>query len=77
MKRGEADHSVFYSHTPPNKCVYLKACVEDIVITWNDPEKISQLKAHLCSHFQTKDLGKLIYFLGIKVAKTKNGIIIS
>ena len=51
--------------------------VDDIVITGNDQEKIAQLKEHLFSHFQTKDLGKLKYFLGIEVAQSKDGIIIS
>ena len=51
--------------------------VDDIVITGNDQEKIPQLKEHLPSHFQTKDLEKLKYFLGIEVAQSKDGIIIS
>ena len=59
------------------RCVYLVVYVDDIVITGNDQEKISQLKEHLFSHFQTKDLEKLKYFLGIEVAQSKDGIIIS
>lgn len=51
--------------------------VDDIVITGNDQGKIAQLKGHLFSHFQTKDLGKFEYFLGIEVAQSKDGIIIS
>jgi hypothetical protein len=77
LKRSEADHSVFYCHTSPNRCVYLVVYVDDIVITGNDEEKISQLKEHLFRHFQTKDLGKLKYFLGIEVAQSMNGVIIS
>ena len=42
--------------------------VDDIVIVRNDQEKIVQQKEHLFRHFQTKDLGKLKYFLGIEVA---------
>jgi len=76
MKQSEADHSVFYCHTSLGKCVYLVVYVDDIVITGNDDSKISQLK-HLFSHFQTKDLGRLKYFLGIEVAQSKEGIIIS
>ena len=51
--------------------------VDDIVITGNDQEGISQLKQHLFKYFQTKDLGKLKYFLGIEVAQSKTGIAIS
>ena len=47
----------------------------DDIVTGNDQEKIVQLKEHL--HFQTKDLGKLKYFLGIEVVQSKDGIIIS
>ena len=77
MKRSETDHSVFYCHTSSSGCVYLVVYVDDIVITRNDQEKIAQLKEHLFSHFQTKDLGKFEYFLGIEVAQSKDGIIIS
>ena len=43
-KWSEADHSVFYCHTSPNKCVYLVNYVDDIVTKGNDDIKISQLK---------------------------------
>lgn len=67
----------FYCHTYPDKCVYLVVYVDDIVVTGNDDIKISQSKQHLSSHFQTKDLGHLKYFLGIEVAQSKEDIIIS
>ncbi|RDY13001.1 Copia protein, partial [Mucuna pruriens] len=77
MTRSEADHSIFYCHSSSAKCVYLVVYVDDIVITGNDDIKISQLKQYLFSHFQTKDLGHLKYFLGIEVAQSKEGIVIS
>ncbi|KAL2337544.1 hypothetical protein Fmac_011990 [Flemingia macrophylla] len=77
LKRSESDHSVFYCHTSSEKCVYLMVYVDDIVITGNDASKISQLKVHLFSHFQTKDLGSLKYFLGIEVSQSEEGVIIS
>ncbi|KAG2406196.1 Retrovirus-related Pol polyprotein from transposon RE1 Retro element 1 [Vigna angularis] len=77
LKRCEADHSVFYGHYSPDKCVYLMVYVDDIVITGNDITRINQLKNHLFNHFQTKDLGRLKYFLGIEVAQSKEGVIIS
>ena len=51
--------------------------MDDIVIIDNDVAKITQLKKHLSCHFQTKDLGSLKYFLGIGVAQSKEGIVIS
>ena len=46
--------------------------MDAIVITGNDHNGIQMLK-HLFSHFQTKDLGKLKYFLGIEIAQYKSG----
>jgi len=77
LKRNETDHSVFYCHTSPGKYVYLMVYVDDIVITGNDATKIIQLKEHLFSHFQTKDLRHLKYFLGIEVAQSRDGVVIS
>ena len=42
--------------------------MDDIVIIGNDQDDIIRLKQHWLTSFQTKDLGKLKYFLGIKVA---------
>ncbi|XP_028752907.1 uncharacterized protein LOC114712518 [Neltuma alba] len=38
---------------------------------------ISSLKSFLNSHFQTKDLGPLKYFLGIEVLRNKKGILLT
>ena len=43
--------------------------VDDIVITRSDQVGIQKLKKHLHQHFQTKDLGRLRYFLGIEIAQ--------
>jgi len=51
--------------------------MDDIVISSSDQQGILQLKQHLSNEFQTKDLGKLCYFLGIEVAQSKDGIVIS
>ena len=68
MTRSIVDHSVFYHHTSSGQCIYLIVYVDDIDITGNNQDGIQRLKQHLFSHFQTKDLGKLKYFLGIKIA---------
>jgi hypothetical protein len=51
--------------------------VDDIVITGSDKEGIQILINHLSSSFLTKYLGKLRYFLGIVVARSKAGISLS
>ena len=76
MIRSAADHSVFYHHSSTGKCIYFIVYADDIVITDSDQDGIQKHKQHLFSHFQTKDLGKLKYFLGIEVAPN-SGVVIS
>ena len=51
--------------------------MDDIVIISSDQDGIQKLKQQLFSHFQTKDLGKLKYFLGIEVTQFNSGVVIS
>ncbi|RVW21529.1 Retrovirus-related Pol polyprotein from transposon TNT 1-94 [Vitis vinifera] len=72
-----ADHSVFYHHNSLGQCIYLVVYVDDIVITGSDQDGIQKLKQHLFTHFQIKDLGKLKYFLGIEIAQSSSGVVLS
>ncbi|RVX14655.1 Retrovirus-related Pol polyprotein from transposon RE1 [Vitis vinifera] len=58
-------------------CIYLVVYVDDIVITGSSQDGIQKLKQHLFTHFQTKDLGKLKYFLGIEIAQSSSGVVLS
>lgn len=77
MIRSETYHYVFFKHSSLNKVISLVVYVDDIVITGNDQERIKDLKQHLFSHFQTKDLGRLRYFIEIEVAQSQEGIVTS
>ena len=77
MFRSTADHSIFYHHNSSGQCIYLVVYVDDIIITGNDQNGIQKLKQHLFTHFQTKDLGKLKYFLGIQIAQSSFGVVLS
>ncbi|RVW64718.1 Retrovirus-related Pol polyprotein from transposon RE1 [Vitis vinifera] len=77
MLRSTADHSVFYHHNSLGQCIYLVVYVDDIVITGSDQDGIQKLKQHLFTHFQTKDLGKLKYFLGIEITQSNSGVVLS
>ena len=70
MTRSIVDHSVFYHLTSLGQCIYLIVYVDDIVISGNDQDGIQRVKQHLFSHFQTKDLGKLKYFMGIEITQS-------
>ena len=76
MTRSTSDHVVFYHHTSSGQCIYLIVYVDDIVITGNDQDGIQKLK-HLFSHFQTTDLGKLKYFLGIEITQSNADVVMS
>lgn len=46
-------------------------------MTGNDNSTITRLKKFLEAQFYIKDLGKLKYFLGTEVARSRKGIFIS
>ena len=77
MLRSTADHSVFYHHNSSGQCIYLVVYVDDIIIIGSDQDGIQKLKQHIFTHFQTKDLGKLKYFLGIEIAQSNFGVVLS
>jgi hypothetical protein len=75
-KQCNSDYTVFYNHS--GGCVtILVVYVDDMIITGNDPLNISQLKKNLCKEFEVKDLGQLWYFLGIEIARSPKGIVLS
>ena len=51
--------------------------VDDIIITRNNDKAIQDLKLFLQQQFHIKDLGKLKYFLGLELARSKARIVIS
>jgi len=59
------------------KCILLVVYVDDIVITGDNVQGISDLKSHLQQKFQTKDLEPLRYFLEIEIARSKKEISLS
>jgi len=54
----------------------LVICVGDIIITGDDVQGISDLK-FFQKYFQTKNLGSLQYFVGIKIARSSKRITLS
>nr|CAN80686.1 hypothetical protein VITISV_033813 [Vitis vinifera] len=51
--------------------------VDDIIVTGNDNNIISDLISTLSSEFSLKDLGSLHYFLGLEVKYLPNGLFVS
>ena len=76
MLRSTANHSIFYHHNSSEQCIYLVVYVDNIVITCSNHDDIQKLKQHLFTHFQTKYLGKLKYFMGIEIAQSSSGVVL-
>ena len=70
------DHTMFLKNKR-GKATVLIVYVDDTVVTENNLDKVERLKAYLRIEFEIKDLGKLKYFLGIKVARSNKGIFLS
>jgi Reverse transcriptase (RNA-dependent DNA polymerase) len=51
--------------------------VDDIVLTDNDSVEMKMLKASLAKEFEMKYLDELRYFLGIEIARSKKGVVLS
>src|SRR6266508_282176 len=75
-KQCNSDHTVFYRHSESHITI-LVVYVDDMVITGNDGQEITRLKENLMKEFEVKDLGQLRYFLGIEIARSPKGIVLS
>lgn len=75
--QSQADDTLFIKHFDHGKVAMLIVYVDDIVLTGNHDEEIKRLKCLLSKEFEIKDLGHLRYFLGMEVARSKQGISVS
>ena len=73
----QADHTLFVKHFTDGRITILIVYVDDIVLTGNHEVEMRRLKMLLSKQFEIKDLGHLKYFLGMGVARSSKGILIS
>ncbi|CAM8942689.1 unnamed protein product [Rhodiola kirilowii] len=76
FRQSKADHSLFIYENGDHYCAAL-IYVDDVILAGNDNQKICTVKKFLDNRFSIKDLGPLKYFLGIEVARTKEGMVLS
>lgn len=76
-KQCQSDHTMFVKFRTKEKIAILIVYVDDIILTGNDKEELVELKGHMAKEFEIKDLGPLRYFLGMEVARSRKGIVIS
>lgn len=76
FRQSRADHSLFIFK---RNGVYVAALiyVDDAILVGNDARKIDSVKEYLDKLFSIKDLGPLKYFLGIEVARSAEGVVLS
>ena len=72
----QSDHTMFYRHLNEGGLIILIVYVDDIIITGSNEAEIQRLKGVLSTEFEVKDLRKLKYFLGMEVARSKEGIVV-
>ena len=75
--RCHSDHTCFTHRRPDGRTVIILVYVDDIIITGDDVSGITKVKKALSQSFDVKDLGSLRYFLGIEVARSRQGISLS
>ncbi|CAJ2656645.1 unnamed protein product [Trifolium pratense] len=75
--QGQADHTLFTKFSQDGKIAVLIVYVDDIVLTGDDIVEMARVKEKLALDFEIKDLGSMRYFLGMEVARSKDGILVS
>ncbi|KAI3511072.1 hypothetical protein L1887_18216 [Cichorium endivia] len=76
FEQSKADHSLFL-WDKDGVYIAILIYVDDVIVVGNNLERIQQTKRRLDEAFSIKDLGQLKYFLGIEVAKTPEGLVLS
>lgn len=71
--QSKSDYSLFTKNTTTGLTCIL-VYVDDLVLAGDDFNEIRSIKQHLDALFSIKDLGTLKFFLGIEVARSKQGI---
>jgi hypothetical protein len=72
-----AHDPALFVHTSPHSRTILLLYVDDMLITGEDAEFVTFVKARLSEQFLMTDLGPLHYFLGIEISPTPEGFHLS
>ena len=75
--QSQGDHTLFIKHSASRGITALLVYVDNIIMTGNYEKERNNLRKWLMKEFEIKELGLLKYFLGIKVARSQQGIFVS
>ena len=73
----QVDHTLFTKFSLNGKIAILIVYVDNIIVTEGYTKKMDYLNEVFVREFEIKDQGTLRYFLGIEVARSKKGIVVS
>lgn len=76
LTRSKVDSSIFFLHKGAEH-LFILAYVDDLIINNSSSFLVFTVARHLQTRFAVKDLGLLSYFLGVEVAKCKEGLFLS
>ena len=71
------DSTLLFKHNENGKITILIAYVDNIILTEEALNEMEKLKSTLAQEFKIKDLGNLMFFLGMGIVRSKKGISIS
>ncbi|XP_041004030.1 uncharacterized mitochondrial protein AtMg00810-like [Juglans microcarpa x Juglans regia] len=74
--QSQTDHSLFTLITATSLTIVL-VYIDDILVVGNDLSQVSYFKSVISTHFKTKNLGPLKYFLGLEVARSPLSIFLN
>nr|XP_016445281.1 PREDICTED: uncharacterized mitochondrial protein AtMg00810-like [Nicotiana tabacum] len=79
LSQGEKSHFDYslFTKKQGTRLVIILVYVDDLLITGNNQALISEAKTMLQGNFRIKDLGELKFFLGIELARSKEGILMN
>ncbi|KAL0553917.1 hypothetical protein IC582_007821 [Cucumis melo] len=69
--------SALFTLQTSNGIVLFLLYVDDMIITGDDPQVISDLQCYLGQHFEMKDLRNLSYFLSLEISSSPSGYYLS
>ena len=70
----QSDHTLLMKISIGGKIPALIVYVDDIILTGDD---VAKMKKNLSTEFEIKNLGPLRYFLGMEIARSKKGTVVS
>ena len=76
-KQCNVDHTLFFKHSQARGVTILIVYVDDIIITGESDKEATKLEEQLTICFEVKKLGTLKYFLGIEVAQSSSGYLMT